>query len=503
MDNWFGAGALLLALLGLWSKALPRSTRALLVISSVAIEAKVFGFPPWYNDVIGHAPILEQIALWAYTGVIVSLSVALLAGAGMQRLELSWIRARDVLIATMVLVVGLGVVAAICLPGTVVRWDQVAVTGAVIAAVAGGALLVTRGTPWSRRSGSLLAGGAVVFELIFLATPELPLAVDYNPLSPTPSATYLQQVDPSGTGRTYSATGILYPDASDAYDLDDIRDIDALYVQRSWEYLKLFVAPTMVDRLNGTPPDEAVYTDNQFFNALNVEYILVSPPLAQNAAGLPSDQFRLQRVAADGVGIYRNLDAAPRAQVVFSATKVGSETAAITAMERHGYDPMTEAVVEASSSVSVPSSQHAPVAATIESYTDNEVVIRTTTSQAGTLVVADAFYPGWVAQVDGKSTPILATDLALRGVVVPGGRHTVVMRYEPTSIMIGAIGVPAGIAIWAIGGWGVPWLLRRRRRRGAARNNTHEGTGGSVVGPLELSSGAGGASSQTRDGPEP
>jgi uncharacterized membrane protein YfhO len=46
-------------------------------------------------------------------------------------------------------------------------------------------------------------------------------------------------------------------------------------------------------------------------------------------------------------------------------------------------------------------------------------------------VVADAHYPGWKAYVDGRETEIFYTDVAFRGVVIPAGRHKIVMRFEP------------------------------------------------------------------------
>jgi hypothetical protein len=477
VDNWFGVGAIFLALLGLGATSLPRSTRALLAVSAVAVEAKTVGVPGFFNQLVGKAPVLDRIAFWAYGGVVVSLCAALLAAAGLQRLQTRQVSFRQVAIATIVILGSIAVAAPIFLEGTALRWDQLAITATVLAVVAGAAVYSGRSASSHRTWGPLVAGAAVAVELILLASPELPLALSYNPLSPTPTTAYLERLDPSGTGRTYSTTAILYPTTNQAFDLDDIRDLDALYIDRTYEYLKLFVAPKITDRFDGLPPNTADYVDNPFFDALNVEYILVAPPVSENAAGLPSGQFTLATVAADGVGIYRNLDAAPRAQVVFDASRAGSEDDAIAQMRAASFDPMTQAVVEAGSSTQVPSHQLAPVPALIEMYRDDEVVMRTTISESGTLVLADAFYPGWVAEVDGKPAPIYPTDLALRGVIVPAGTHTIVMRYEPASVTMGVLGVPAGAGVWVIGGWGVPAGLRliRRRRRGRGKAETSAG----------------------------
>ena len=50
------------------------------------------------------------------------------------------------------------------------------------------------------------------------------------------------------------------------------------------------------------------------------------------------------------------------------------------------------------------------------------------------LALHDTWYPGWVAEIDGKRAPILRADVLFRGVEVPAGRHRVVFRYAPFSL---------------------------------------------------------------------
>jgi uncharacterized membrane protein YfhO len=44
-------------------------------------------------------------------------------------------------------------------------------------------------------------------------------------------------------------------------------------------------------------------------------------------------------------------------------------------------------------------------------------------------VLADVYYPGWLATVDGQPTPLYQTDYILRGLPVKAGKHRVEMRY--------------------------------------------------------------------------
>lgn len=63
--------------------------------------------------------------------------------------------------------------------------------------------------------------------------------------------------------------------------------------------------------------------------------------------------------------------------------------------------------------------------ASIDKYSENSIVIKTSNSGAGFLVVSDAFYPTWSVFIDGVKGTIVKTNHAFRGVLVPKGNHTI------------------------------------------------------------------------------
>jgi hypothetical protein len=75
------------------------------------------------------------------------------------------------------------------------------------------------------------------------------------------------------------------------------------------------------------------------------------------------------------------------------------------------------------------------------------------------LVVAETYFPGWHAVVDGKSVPVMEADGAFVGVALPPGKHVVSLEYRrPAAAIVGRV-----ITFSTLGGILV-WALRRRRR---------------------------------------
>ena len=84
--------------------------------------------------------------------------------------------------------------------------------------------------------------------------------------------------------------------------------------------------------------------------------------------------------------------------------------------------------------------------ARIVSWRPDRTEVEVDNKQPGILVVHDAYYPGWVAEIDGRPARILRTNVLFRGVEVGEGRHLVVFRFEPFSLsnlrdaLMGALG---------------------------------------------------------------
>lgn len=63
--------------------------------------------------------------------------------------------------------------------------------------------------------------------------------------------------------------------------------------------------------------------------------------------------------------------------------------------------------------------------------------ISTNSDSEELLLLADQYYPGWKARIDGAEVPIMRANVFARAVVVPPGKHAVIFTYEPDSVRLG------------------------------------------------------------------
>jgi hypothetical protein len=181
------------------------------------------------------------------------------------------------------------------------------------------------------------------------------------------------------------------------------------------------------------------------------------------AGATANEPQQYERIYDAEVQIFENRAVLPRAFLVGQVMPVVDREAALAMMRQGGIEPRAVAVVEAPPAAEVAALRPAPGEAVIRRYTAGEVVIDVRTAEPAFLVLTDSYFPGWEATVDGRSTAIYATDLAFRGIFVPGGARQVVFVYRPASFSLGVQIALAGLV--ALAG-AVAWPRHVRFRRG-------------------------------------
>jgi hypothetical protein len=207
-------------------------------------------------------------------------------------------------------------------------------------------------------------------------------------------------------------------------------------------------------RVVQTPQGEAVAFRGAagFLDAANVRFLVSMAPLSDPA---------LREVHRGTALVYENLRALPRAYLVPSVARVAPGQA-LPAMQR-GWDPRQTAYLPDTARVALPA-EPLQGGARVTSHTPDRVEVRVAASRQALLVLADNYYPGWRAAVDGRETPVYQANHAFRGVVVPAGEHTVVFTFEPAELSKGLyVSLAVAALLAGFGGYALLGWLRRRR----------------------------------------
>lgn len=77
-----------------------------------------------------------------------------------------------------------------------------------------------------------------------------------------------------------------------------------------------------------------------------------------------------------------------------------------------------------------------------------EITLSAQTATANYLVLADTFYPGWQATVDGHPTALYEANGFTRAVYVPAGTHVVGFNFRPKSVTFGVCLSALGLLAW-------------------------------------------------------
>jgi hypothetical protein len=138
----------------------------------------------------------------------------------------------------------------------------------------------------------------------------------------------------------------------------------------------------------------------------------------------------------------------PRSLIVFSATAVANERAALDRMAKSDFDSNREVVLETQDSVlSSQNPRVAPQPVEPDVARAERWHARVSLTQAGYLLQREAWYPGWRARVDGVETPVVRADSLFRAVPLAPGEHDVEIFFDSASFNRGALLSLSGVLI--------------------------------------------------------
>jgi hypothetical protein len=151
---------------------------------------------------------------------------------------------------------------------------------------------------------------------------------------------------------------------------------------------------------------------------------------------------------AANLHLYRVPDPLPRFFLVPAVRRSSSEDETFRLLAQSSFNPAEEAIVEGISSDRTGLAQGK---VQVRQYEPERIELTVETEGPAFFATSEPSYPGWEAQVNGKSQPVLMTNGAFRGLELPKGKSEIVMTYRPAhlrlAIALTLLGVIITIAI--------------------------------------------------------
>ncbi len=227
-------------------------------------------------------------------------------------------------------------------------------------------------------------------------------------------------------------------EASMMLGLPTVTGYDPLYIGRYGE----FVAAIQDGRYHSPErsvvnfPINGQYTETGL-NVLNIKYIAHKVSDGQAIWTLPLHKFPIDNFKLvyedSGYQIFENQKVNPKAIIINNFEVQKDDREILRAIFRSGKDLKSEVVLEED-----PGKLLGSGSAIVRKYTPNKIEVETNTSGGNSILfMADPFYPGWKALIDGQKTDIYRADYAFRAVILPEGRHVVSFIYDPVSFKFG------------------------------------------------------------------
>ena len=191
----------------------------------------------------------------------------------------------------------------------------------------------------------------------------------------------------------------------------------SLFPRRPWDYLHRMLALPPPELINSSVAPE-VYNHGPF----------PYPDLAL-AAGIDPATGILQ-VATNP---------SPRAFLVYAAEVVG-DYGTILARLAKGHDIHRSALLEKPLAEPLPQeSRLLGTVALIRRFEPNSLWVEVDAKEKALLVLAEAWYPGWRAEIDGRVYDCVPANVWMRAVPVPAGRHQVRVYYHQNYLVPGLL----------------------------------------------------------------
>ena len=141
--------------------------------------------------------------------------------------------------------------------------------------------------------------------------------------------------------------------------------------------------------------------------------------------------------------------ALPRVKLYPTWQVATNDQAVLDQLTSPQFDPTAMAFLHGETSLTPSAGTNFTGEAKISRYAPKEIEVAVSNSAPALMVYADKHSPNWRVWVDGKEEVLHRANFIMRGIPLPAGQHTVVMRYSQpmTGLYISLAGISIGLAV--------------------------------------------------------
>ena len=176
------------------------------------------------------------------------------------------------------------------------------------------------------------------------------------------------------------------------------------------------------------------YRGSPQYNFLNAQFVVAdknSPPADATFVPVFNEDPE--------VDIYLNTNAMPRVHLIYDPIFVEDPDAAFAAIHKSDFNPASQVVLESSITNNQSLITNLQPNIFYTDYRPGHFTVVAQTPETAYLVLAEVWYPGWQAAVDGDPVTIYRANTAFMAVQIPSGESAVTFNFTSPMLTIGAI----------------------------------------------------------------
>lgn len=246
--------------------------------------------------------------------------------------------------------------------------------------------------------------------------------------SPHPSRAFyppLSVLEAIPRGKPYRFASLGYsfiPNVAALYDLEDVRGYEAMTFHPFWETYPMWCThqPIWYNRVDDP--------NTPFLSFLNVRWVLFPP-------GVATPDGWTVRAEGEGMRLLENPRALPRAFVPRLVRAEPNPERRLAVLRSVSDFAERGVVAEAGSAEWIPNGD---ADVTIAGYSADRIALDIWAREAALVGTSVTAWPGWIAELDGRTIPSVSYNHAFLAFRVPAGHHRLALRYAPRSFRLGA-----------------------------------------------------------------